>query len=81
LSFIILLANAYGLLLVCVFMSYGMIDIPRRLWRRGNRAWQQRYARFQAPSFREDYEEAETNLRDLYRVRTLYCLFVCVCVC
>ena len=69
LDFVKLLANAYGLLLVVIFMSYGLVDIPRRLWFKGSHKFQVRYVRFKVPSYREDYEEAEDNLRDVYRVR------------
>ena len=68
LDFVKLLANAYGLLLIVVFMSYGIIDVPRRLWYHGSTSFQIRYVQFKAPSYREDYEEAETNLRDIYKV-------------
>jgi len=69
LNFAMLLANIYGLMLVVAFMSYGIVDIPRRLWYKSDHTFQTRYVQFKVPAYREDYEEAEDNLRDVYRVR------------
>jgi len=69
LNFAMLLANIYGLMLVVAFMSYGIVDIPRRLWYKSDHGFQSRYVQFKVPAYREDYEEAEENLRDVYRVR------------
>ena len=36
LGFVMALSNIYGLLLITVLMSYGLVEVPRHLWKVGN---------------------------------------------
>ncbi|KAG8345222.1 putative LMBR1-like membrane protein [Trypanosoma vivax] len=56
------LANAWGLLLLVLFMSAGLVGVPRVLWRRSCAARMLRYAYFAAVDIQEDLESALTDL-------------------
>ena len=36
LPLLMVVGNTYGLLLVALILGYGLVDVPRQLWRHGN---------------------------------------------
>jgi len=51
-------ANGWGLLLVITLMGFGIVEIPRRLWRQSNRTTMLKYYYFQIVSH---YDELQTS--------------------
>eukprot|EP01133_Synstelium_polycarpum_P018026 gene18026-21517_t len=67
-SFVFLLANAYGLILVVLTMGFGLVDIPRNLLRKSNRYHTLRHYRVEAVALKEDLEESRKKLNDHLRL-------------
>ena len=61
---IMALGNTYGLLLVCLLMGYGLVDLPRRWWRQACPASELRRARIMAGSADEALFDAVWELQD-----------------
>lgn len=57
-----LLANAFGLLLIVVFLGSGLIDLPRELWYAAYNKRTLRFLQYRAPSVREAYLDADAEL-------------------
>eukprot|EP00759_Apiculatamorpha_spiralis_P025275 PhF_6_TR28303/c0_g1_i1/m.41918 len=49
-------ANAFGLFLIIVFLSYGMATIPKRIWRNGDLKSMLEFEYWQCPSLHDDLE-------------------------
>ncbi|KAG0166556.1 LMBR1 domain-containing protein 2 [Apophysomyces sp. BC1015] len=64
-DFVMAMANSWGLLLVIVFMGYGLVDGPRKLWFSGNvkRRLHQLYAK--ASRVKEECIDSELEFKDL----------------
>lgn len=56
------ISNAYGLLLLTVLMSYGLVEIPKGLWYNSNVAWKLRKLEIEIPHLRETCIDAEAEL-------------------
>ncbi|KAG0176584.1 hypothetical protein DFQ29_005950 [Apophysomyces sp. BC1021] len=67
-DFVMAMANSWGLLLVIVFMGYGLVDGPRKLWFSGNvkRRLHQLYAK--ASRVKEECIDSELEFKDLAKV-------------
>ena len=61
---IMALGNTYGLLLVCLLLGYGLVDLPRRWWRQACPASELRRARIMAGSADEALFDAVWELQD-----------------
>jgi hypothetical protein len=57
--------NTYGLLLVALLIGYGLVDVPRQLWRHGNSALDLRRCHVLANAADEALFEAVWHLQDL----------------
>lgn len=68
LAFMLSLANAYGLVLTVVLMGYGLVDIPRYLWRKANRTETLRYYCVMAFKYKEGIETAKEDLLKTLKV-------------
>jgi len=65
------MSNAWGLLLCIVFMGYGLVDVPRRLWRKADLSWINNYYLFKAQAYKESTLEASENLQNVTQVTIL----------
>jgi len=59
------IGNTYGLLLVALLLGYGLVDVPRRLWRHGSAAQELRKCHILANAADEALFEAVWQLQDL----------------
>eukprot|EP00760_Papus_ankaliazontas_P012943 PhM_4_TR15620/c1_g1_i1/m.66302 len=58
-------ANAFGLVLIILFLAYGMATIPKRLWRRGDVGSTLEFLYWQCPSLHDDLENARFEYVEL----------------
>lgn len=65
LAFLMAMGNAWGLLLCVVFLGYGLISIPKSLWRKAKIQWLNCYYEFKAPRLKDASIEAEENLQKI----------------
>ncbi|KAJ3370583.1 LMBR1 domain-containing protein 2 [Allomyces arbusculus] len=65
-GFLMAISNAYGLLLVVLFMSYGLVDIPRELWHAADVRRSLSMLEYRAPRYKE---QLESSMRDLQEVQ------------
>jgi hypothetical protein len=56
------LSNAYGLVLLTLFMSYGLVDIPKGLWFNSSPAKKLRHIENDMPLLKESCVDAEAEL-------------------
>ena len=68
------LANVYGLVFVIFFLSYGLVDVPRQLWFRGNRAVLLRYYEFKATATKDTVDDTSMELLETLRVSNCHSL-------
>jgi len=72
LAFLMAMSNAWGLLLCIVFLGYGLVDIPRRYWRKSDLTWIQSYYQFKAPKLKDESlnarEELQKVIRDIFNI-------------
>lgn len=59
------LANLWGLSLVTVFLSFGLVELPRHLWHLANYERLLRFLEFQAPRLKDSLQDAEGAYNDL----------------
>jgi hypothetical protein len=64
-------ANSWGLFLVIVFMGYGLVSVPRRLWYSGDftRHLIQHYAN--AAKLKEECLESEAEFNEVAKVNRM----------
>lgn len=55
-GFLMALSNAYGLLLLILFLGYGLIDIPRTIWHSANIKAKLQELEAHAPRVKEEYD-------------------------
>lgn len=55
-------ANAWGLFLLICLLGYGLVEIPKLLWRKSNKDLTLKYVQFQLVGQREDLEKAKKEL-------------------
>jgi len=61
------IANVYGLVLVILLLGYGLTEIPRKLWRKGDKAVNQRFYQYKVFTLLEEYEKAKSELEATMR--------------
>ncbi|KAH9276402.1 hypothetical protein BASA83_001095 [Batrachochytrium salamandrivorans] len=67
LTFAIPATNAYGLLLLTVFMGYGLVEVPRGLWYNASVTWVLCYLEAQVPKFKEACVDSEAEIYEIAR--------------
>lgn len=63
-------SNAYGLFVVIALLSYGLVEIPKRLWRLGDRTLTLKAYQFELVGLLENLEKAKKELDDTMKVRS-----------
>jgi len=61
-------ANSWGLLLVILFSGFGMVEVPRKVWRRSSHSTTLTYYQSQVVHMHEELVQAETDLDTVLKV-------------
>lgn len=67
-AYIMALSNSWGLVLVVIFMGYGMVDVPRRLWHKGDNARELRRISFKASVVKDKRQDTEDEVHNVAKV-------------
>ncbi|KAI9018279.1 LMBR1-like membrane protein-domain-containing protein [Hyaloraphidium curvatum] len=65
LSFLIAMANGWGLLLIVLFLGHGLVSVPRELWRRADYHLYLKHLQYLAPGMKEAANDAEIEFYDV----------------
>ena len=57
--------NSYGLILLVLLMSYGLVEVPRGLWFESSVDWKLRYLEFKAPVLKESCVDSEAEMYEV----------------
>jgi LMBR1-like membrane protein len=63
--------NAFGLILLVLLLSYGLVEIPRDLWFSSNVEWRLRYIESTVPSLKEHCVDSEAEVYEVARILAL----------
>ncbi|KAF9969688.1 hypothetical protein BGZ73_007819 [Actinomortierella ambigua] len=61
-AYLMALSNSWGLILVVVFMGYGMVEVPRRLWHKGDNERELRRISFKASAVKDTKQDTEEEV-------------------
>jgi hypothetical protein len=64
LGFAVCLGNTWGLILAVMLLGYGIVEIPRRFWRKSQRGIQLKYYQFQVSQINDAREEQQDQLTE-----------------
>ena len=67
-SVLVALSNAWGLLLIIILLSYGVVEVPRVLWRKGNTRRELKYMEFKTAAIHDRMFEASAQLDEAVRL-------------
>lgn len=67
-AYIMALSNSWGLVLVVIFMGYGMVDVPRRLWHKGDNGRELRRISFKASVVKDKRQDTEDEVHNVAKV-------------
>lgn len=65
-------SNSWGMFLLFCTLGYGLVEVPKRLWRSANREVMQRYNFFQAAVFADEFSKAHTEFREALQTVKMY---------
>jgi hypothetical protein len=65
------ISNAYGLVLLIILMSYGLIEVPRGLWFTSSVDWKLRVLETEIPKIKELSVDAEAEAYDVAAICSL----------
>lgn len=63
------MANSWGLLLAIIFMGYGLVSVPRKLWYAANVRKELKHLYVRAPRVKEECMDSELEYVDVAKVR------------
>jgi hypothetical protein len=66
------MSNAYGLLLLTLLMSFGLVEIPRGLWFNSSAAWKLRRLENDIPHLKESCVDAEAEVYEVARIANVF---------
>ncbi|KAF9161923.1 hypothetical protein DFQ26_004019 [Actinomortierella ambigua] len=72
-AYLMALSNSWGLILVVVFMGHGMVDVPRRLWHKGNNERELRRISFKASAVKDTKLDAEEEVMRVAKELSIVC--------
>ncbi|KAF8945782.1 hypothetical protein BGZ47_001982 [Haplosporangium gracile] len=72
-AYIMALSNSWGLVLVVIFMGYGMVDVPRRLWHKGDNARELRRISFKASVIKDKRQDTEDEVHNVAKELSVVC--------
>ncbi|KAI8581661.1 hypothetical protein K450DRAFT_230566 [Umbelopsis ramanniana AG] len=64
-GYVMAMANSWGLLLAIIFMGYGLVAIPRKLWYAANVRKQLKHLYIRAPKVKEECMDSELEYTDI----------------
>ncbi|KAH8554279.1 LMBR1-like membrane protein-domain-containing protein [Umbelopsis sp. PMI_123] len=64
-GYVMAMANSWGLLLAIIFMGYGLVAIPRKLWFAANVRKQLKHLYMRAPKVKEECMDSELEYTDI----------------
>jgi hypothetical protein len=64
------MANSWGLFLAIIFMGYGLVAVPRKLWSAANIRKQLKHLYVRASRVKEECMDSELEYADVAQVRT-----------
>jgi hypothetical protein len=65
------MANSWGLLLAIIFMGYGLVAVPRKLWFAANAKKELRHLYVRAPKVKEECMDSELEYVEVAKVGAL----------
>jgi LMBR1-like membrane protein len=65
-------SNAWGMFLLFCTLGYGLVEIPKRLWRSANPDVMLRYCFFQAALYADQFEKAHREFREMLQSAKQY---------
>ncbi|KAG0052945.1 hypothetical protein BGZ83_001871 [Gryganskiella cystojenkinii] len=72
-AYVMALSNSWGLILVVIFMGYGMVDVPRRLWHKGDNARELRRISFKASVVKDKRQDTEDEVLNVAKELSVVC--------
>ncbi|KAG0301372.1 hypothetical protein BGZ98_008411 [Dissophora globulifera] len=72
-AYVMALSNSWGLILVVIFMGYGMVDVPRRLWHKGDNARELRRLAFKASVVKDKCQDTEDEVLSVAKELSVVC--------
>ncbi|KAF9164078.1 hypothetical protein BGX20_001091 [Mortierella sp. AD010] len=72
-AYVMALSNSWGLVLVIIFMGYGMVDVPRRLWHKGDNARELRRISFKASVVKDKRQDTEDEVHNVAKELSVVC--------
>jgi LMBR1-like membrane protein len=70
-GYVMAMANSWGLLLAIIFMGYGLVAIPRKLWYTANVRKQLKHLYIRAPKVKEECMDSELEYTDVAKVTVI----------
>jgi hypothetical protein len=65
-------SNAYGLIIVIALLGYGLVEVPKKIWRKTDREGTMRYYQYKAYLHLEQYDQAEKELQTTMKLVKRY---------
>lgn len=65
-------SNAWGLFLMVAFLSYALVEVPRRFWQKANRQYSLQHSFYKIVRYEEDYQKAKGELDTTLKVAFAY---------
>ncbi|KAF9990732.1 hypothetical protein BGZ75_000118 [Mortierella antarctica] len=72
-AYVMALSNSWGLVLVVIFMGYGMVDVPRRLWHKGDNSRELRRISFKASVVKDKRQDTEDEVHAVAKELSVVC--------
>jgi hypothetical protein len=73
LSVIITAGNLWGIFFLIALLGYGLVDLPRNLWRRANRTVLLKYCKFKIVDYANEIEDCRADLEDKLKLFKKFC--------
>ncbi|KAG0266041.1 hypothetical protein BG011_003479 [Mortierella polycephala] len=72
-AYVMALSNSWGLVLVVIFMGYGMVDVPRLLWHKGDNARELRRIAFKTSVVKDKRQDTEDEVLNVAKELSVVC--------
>ncbi|KAF9960370.1 hypothetical protein BGZ72_007175 [Mortierella alpina] len=72
-AYVMALSNSWGLVLVVIFMGYGMVDVPRRLWHKGDNSRELKRINFKASVVKDKRQDTEDEVHAVAKELSVVC--------
>ncbi|KAG0222119.1 hypothetical protein BGW41_006206 [Actinomortierella wolfii] len=72
-AYLMALSNTWGLILVVVFMGHGLVDVPRRLWHKGDNDRELRRISFKVSAVKDTKQDTEDEVMRVAKELSVVC--------